>query len=98
MGNTSIKAKLSSETEDFLLRNTKFDKSTIKVRFTFVFLHMKMTYESGLVLGFQERMSLRDGTVLVQVHPEEHLLHLHHSALHTQHLVDTLDHPWNMFC
>ena len=74
MGNKSIKAKLSSETEDFLLRNTKFDKSTIKVRFTFVFLHMKlkMTHESGLVLGFQERMSLRSahtGDVCQHVQP-----------------------------
>ena len=72
MGNTSIKAKLSSETEDFLLRNTKFDKSTIKVRFTFVFLHVKMTFESGLVLGFQERMSLRSahtGDVCQHVQP-----------------------------
>ena len=70
MGNKSIKAKLSSETEDFLLRNTKFDKSTIKVRFTF--LHMKMTHESGLVLGIQERMSLRSahtGDVCQHVQP-----------------------------
>ena len=72
MGNKSIKAKLSSETEDFLLRNTKFDKSTIKVRFTFVFLHMKMIHESGLVLGFQERMSLwsaHTGDVCQHVQP-----------------------------
>ena len=31
MGNKSIKEKLSTETEEFLLRNTKFDKNTIKV-------------------------------------------------------------------
>ena len=31
MGNKSAKDKLCSETEVFLLRNTKFDRSTIKV-------------------------------------------------------------------
>ena len=31
MGNKAAKGNLSAETEEFLLRHTKFDKATIKV-------------------------------------------------------------------